>query len=303
VQAVSPRGQEARCRTVVLEAEYSIIGNADDHQVPVRDALALGVPPPIDAIVQRHVGQQRAYHGPWRPSNRRRRPLAFLRHPGPPPYLDEAEEARIGHARLEELAEPFGGQGVAPAPHVILQHLERFPSRYKESTESFPWQAGASHAQLPYIQVKTALVHALPREHHRARIQGMRRTASRPEAGGEAPKVFLIARAEDRAPGLLDTLVLQRRDPPGALPPIGRRHVDSPGRLRPLGPAVDSAVEVSASLGHASLIRLPGHALDPRSDTPLQLIEAGPQSIDGELVASCRERLLPSFACHLTHAS
>jgi hypothetical protein len=35
--------------------------------------------------------------------------------------------------------------------HIIL---EQFPSRYRGSTESFPLQAGASHAQAPYIQVK-----------------------------------------------------------------------------------------------------------------------------------------------------
>ena len=29
--------------------------------------------------------------------------------------------------------------------------LERFPSRYREPTECFPWRAGASRAQVPYI--------------------------------------------------------------------------------------------------------------------------------------------------------
>jgi hypothetical protein len=38
-------------------------------------------------------------------------------------------------------------------------HLERFPSRYRGSTESFLWRASASHAQAPYIQVKTAIDH------------------------------------------------------------------------------------------------------------------------------------------------
>jgi endonuclease YncB( thermonuclease family) len=35
--------------------------------------------------------------------------------------------------------------------------LERFPSRYRGLTESFPRRAGASYAQAPYTQVKTAL--------------------------------------------------------------------------------------------------------------------------------------------------
>jgi hypothetical protein len=40
--------------------------------------------------------------------------------------------------------------------------LERFPSRYREPTECFPWRAGASRVQVPYIQVKTAVTHARP---------------------------------------------------------------------------------------------------------------------------------------------
>jgi hypothetical protein len=36
-------------------------------------------------------------------------------------------------------------------------YLERFPSRYRGLTESFPRRAGASYAQAPYTQVKTAL--------------------------------------------------------------------------------------------------------------------------------------------------
>jgi hypothetical protein len=35
--------------------------------------------------------------------------------------------------------------------------LERFPSRYRGSIDSFPWRAGASHAHVPYIRVKTAI--------------------------------------------------------------------------------------------------------------------------------------------------
>jgi predicted nucleic acid-binding protein len=41
---------------------------------------------------------------------------------------------------------------------IIVPNLERFPSRCRGATDSFPWQAGASHAQAPSIRVKTALV-------------------------------------------------------------------------------------------------------------------------------------------------
>jgi hypothetical protein len=51
-------------------------------------------------------------HGPLWHSDRRLRPLALLGHSGPRPFLDQAEDARIGHAMLEELDEPFVGQRV-----------------------------------------------------------------------------------------------------------------------------------------------------------------------------------------------
>jgi hypothetical protein len=38
-----------------------------------------------------------------------------------------------------------------------LSPLERVPSRYRGSTDSFPWRAGASHTHAPYIRVKTAI--------------------------------------------------------------------------------------------------------------------------------------------------
>ena len=72
------------------------------------------------------------------------------------------------------------------------------------------------------------VVHALPRQGNRERIQRLVRTASQPAPGGEAPKVCLIDLAEARDHGLVDHFVLSRRDPPGALPPIGLRDVDAP---------------------------------------------------------------------------
>jgi hypothetical protein len=48
--------------------------------------------------------------------------------------------------------------------------LERFPSRYRGLTESFPWQAGASHAQPPYIQVQTALRLSLDGHKHLRKV-------------------------------------------------------------------------------------------------------------------------------------
>ena len=52
--------------------------------------------------------------------------------------------------------------------------------------------------------------------------------ASWPEAIGKTPKVLFIDLIEDRDHGMLDDLILQRRDAQRALPPVGLRYIDSP---------------------------------------------------------------------------
>jgi hypothetical protein len=53
-------------------------------------------------------------------------------------------------------------------------------------------------------------------------------TAARTKTIREALEVDLIYLIEDRHHGLLDDLVLQRRDAQWALPPVGLRYIDSP---------------------------------------------------------------------------
>jgi hypothetical protein len=151
---------------------------------------------------------------------------------------------------LEELDEPSVGQRVEEAPNVTIQHV----------------------------------VHALPREGHRERVQRLVWTASWPKPVGEAPKILLVDLGEDRDHGLLDNLIFQRRDPQGALSPIGLRDVNPPRGLRPIAPAVNPAVEIGEPSIQAGLIHLPRHAIYPRSDMSLQLVEAVPKQIDREMV-------------------
>jgi hypothetical protein len=47
---------------------------------------------------------------------------------------------------------------------------------------------------------------------------------------------------------------------------------------------VNPPVEIGEPIVQAGLIRLPGHAIYPRSDMPLQLIEAVPKQINREMV-------------------
>jgi hypothetical protein len=151
---------------------------------------------------------------------------------------------------LEEFDEPFVGQCVEKAPNVAIQHI----------------------------------VHPPPRERDRERVQGVVRTTPRPKPIGETPKVLLVNLSQDGHHGLLDNLILQGRDPQGALSPIGFRDVHSPRGLRPIRPAVDSAMEIGEPIVQAGLIRLPSQAIYARSDMSLQLVEAVPEQVDREMV-------------------
>jgi site-specific DNA recombinase len=139
-----------------------------------------------------HCG--RRGHRPLRHPQRSLQPLAFLTDPRLQPFLDQTEEARIGHAMLNEPYEPLLRQIVEKAPYVTIQHKVHTPSR----------------------------------QGHRERIQRLMRATSRPKPVGETQEVLLVDLVEEGHHGLLNDLVLQGRNAQGALPPIGLRDVHSP---------------------------------------------------------------------------
>jgi hypothetical protein len=69
-------------------------------------------------------------------------------------------------------------------------------------------------------------------------------TAPWSEAIREAPKIFLVNLVEDCDHGLLNNLVLQRRDPERPLPTIRFRDVHSSGWLCSISTAVNPAVQI-----------------------------------------------------------
>jgi hypothetical protein len=84
-------------------------------------------------------------------------------------------------------------------------------------------------------------------------------TAPWPEAVRETPKVLFVNLIEDRDHGLLNNLVLQRRDPQRTLPSVRFRYVDSPRRLRSISAAVNPAVQINKPIFQ------PGFILPPRN--------------------------------------
>jgi site-specific DNA recombinase len=107
------------------------------------------------------------------------RPLAVLHHSGFQPFLDQPQDAGIGHAMLDELDQPAFVESVEKAADVGVQHI----------------------------------VHLLLQERVGQRIQSIMRTAPRAKSIREAEKVLLVDLVEDGAHGMLDDLVFQCRYP------------------------------------------------------------------------------------------
>ena len=91
----------------------------------------------------------------------------------------------------------------------------------------------------------------------RQRIQSLMLAAPRTETVRETKKVFLVDLVEDGDHGLLDDLVLQRRDPQWTLPPIGLRDVNPSRWLCPIYGVMHAAVQIYQTLLQTGLVVLP----------------------------------------------
>src|ERR1700693_1554757 len=83
------------------------------------------------------------------------------------------------------------------------------------------------------------VVHLLPQEHIRQRIQRLMLAAPRAKTIRETEKVLLVNLVYDSDRGLLDDLIFQSRDSQWALPSIAFRYVDSSRRLCSVGSAMN----------------------------------------------------------------
>ena len=127
------------------------------------------------------------------------------------------------------------------------------------------------------------------------------RAATGPEPVRKAFEVHLVNLVEDRHHGLLNNLVLQRRDAQRTLPPVGLRNIDSSRGLCPIRSTVHPAVQIDESILQSGFILLPRHAIDSRCSLALQGVEAVPQQIDGQMVEQSGEPFLLPFSCCLPH--
>ena len=87
-------------------------------------------------------------------------------------------------------------------------------------------------------------------------------TNTRPEAVAEPEQVLLVDALQYPVHGLLDDLVLQRRDTQRTLASVGLGYPDSTRGLCPVGSPVNASVEVRDIGLQVALIFMPCHAVD-----------------------------------------
>jgi hypothetical protein len=123
----------------------------------------------------------------------------------------------------------------------------------------------------------------------RQRVQRLMLATPRTEAVRETEKVFLVYLIEDGDHGLLDDLVLQRRNPQRALPPIGLPDVYPSRSLGPVCAAMHPTMQANKAFLQIGLILLPLYAVDSGASFSLEGIKAFPQPINGQVVEECDE--------------
>ena len=146
-------------------------------------------------------------------------------------------------------------------------------------------------------------VHALLLQPRIERIERLVRVASRPEPIREAPEVRLINLIEHGHHGLLNNLVLQRRDAQRSLPSVSLRNVHSTRGLCPVRATMYAAVQIDEPIFQPRLILAPCHAVHPGSRILLQCFETLPQQIYRHMMQQSSEPLLLPFPRHSAHAA
>ena len=120
------------------------------------------------------------------------------------------------------------------------------------------------------------VAHLLVSQRVRQRVQRLMLASPRAETIRETEKVFLVYLIEDGDHGLLDDLVLQRRNPQWPLPPIGLLDVNPSRWLGPVSAAMHPAVQVNQVFLQIGLILPPDYAIDPGCGSSLEGIKSFP---------------------------
>src|SRR5258708_16935434 len=123
-------------------------------------------------------------------------------------------------------------------------------------------------------------VQLLPRDRDVQRIQSLMLAAPWPETIRETPKILLVNLIEDGVHGLLNNLVLQRRNSQRPLSAVRFRNIHPSRWLRSVRATVNPAVQVGDPTFHPGLILFPCGAIHSRSGLTLQGVKTIPEEVD-----------------------
>src|SRR5262245_51508998 len=214
--------------------------------------------PEVEDIVQVHVRKQGRDASSLRSAHLTRSPFPILQHAYVQPFLDETHDAPVRYPVLDELHEPFVGDGIEVPTNVRIEHP----------------------------------VHLPPLDPDVERVQCIVRSALGPEPVGEADEVLLIDAVQDRDEGTLDQLVLQRGDPEWSLPSVRLGDEHPPDGLRPVRSSSQPFGEIDQMCLEMLSVRPPSLPVYPSCRVPLEAEVSLAQALD--VVDVVQERREPS---------
>src|SRR3984957_18758998 len=212
-----------------LERDDEIIRVPDQTSLAVQARHDFPVKPPVENVVQVDVAQQRRQDRPLGRADVRSRVLRSVQHPHMQTLADQSQQRPISHPLPKHLQQLRAIDAVEEGRNVRLQD---------------PVQ------RAPFL----------------GRVQGPNRVVSAspgPKAVRAVQKVWLVHRLQHRADGVLDDLVLERRNAQRPSSAVALGDVDPPDRLMAVALRLQPLVQVlqvAQQFLRVVLLRDPIHA-------------------------------------------
>jgi len=105
-KSVAQLRQEPLCFISVLESSYEVIRKANDDDLSARLPLSPLPDPEVECVVEIDIRQQRANTPTLNCPYLTLHPFALFQHAGLEPFLNQAHDAPIGYAVLDEFHQP-----------------------------------------------------------------------------------------------------------------------------------------------------------------------------------------------------
>src|SRR5580700_5958735 len=254
----------------MLKSRNKVIGKTHEDYLPARWLPSPSLDPEVEYVVQVDVRQQRADTPALNRSYLALYSLALFPHARLEPFLDQAHDAPVGYAVLDELYQPSLIESVIKLPDVGIKH----PVHFSRS------------------------------DANRQRVQRLMRTVPRSKSIRKSQKVLFEDRVQYLDGGTLDDLIFQRGNP--ERPKLARfthlRDVHPADRLCSVGSPLEPMGEILEVRLEGLAVVLPRFSVHARSCVLLNRQERYPQSFD--VVNVVEERSEPLFlvpSCCLTY--